>query len=189
MMTKQAFKRRTLLIDKRFQTKFLFNIYLFIFIFIFILGLLLVYLTSREMAGSVYSKMMTMKNTQQMMLPLVLRLSIIVLLLGFLIAGTRFLIFSHKIAGPMYRFKKSLNELSHGNLKIRIRFRKHDELQDIANVLTRAIHELNIRIGSIKKNSEAIGRTLKSKQRSVSKLDELKDLHDEIEKILDSFKL
>lgn len=43
------------------------------------------------------------------------------------------LLYSHKIAGPIYRIGKSLDEISHGNLALRIRLRKGDELVDIAD--------------------------------------------------------
>lgn len=45
------------------------------------------------------------------------------------------LFFSHKIAGPVYRIEKSINEIARGNLGLRISLRRGDELQDLAEMI------------------------------------------------------
>lgn len=45
------------------------------------------------------------------------------------------LFFSHKIAGPVYRIEKSINEIAKGNLELRISLRRGDELQDLAEMI------------------------------------------------------
>lgn len=49
---------------------------------------------------------------------------------------------THKIAGPVYRFKKVLGEVSAGNLDISIRLREKDDLKDLAEDLNLVISEL-----------------------------------------------
>ena len=44
-------------------------------------------------------------------------------------------LFSHKIAGPVYRIEKSLYEISKGNLALKIKLRSGDELWDMANII------------------------------------------------------
>jgi len=188
-MSKKKYKRRRILVDKEFQTKFVFNIYVVIVIFILLLGILLVYLSSREMSGSVYSKIVTIKSTKQLLLPLVIKITIIILVVAFVIVGARFLLFSHKIAGPMLRFKRCLNELKAGDLTINIRFRKKDELKDVAKLLTAAVKELNKRIKRIKNNSKIIDKILKKKKLSTSDINKLKESHQKIEDVIKSFKL
>ncbi len=72
------------------------------------------------------------------------------LLLLLLIAwGTVFL--SHKIAGPLFRFQRVLNDLSEGDLTVRCKLRKYDEAQPVAEAFNQALESLNQHISRLKK--------------------------------------
>jgi len=45
------------------------------------------------------------------------------------------LLSSHRIAGPVYRIEKSLDEIAKGNLSLDIKLRRGDELQDLAEII------------------------------------------------------
>jgi len=62
------------------------------------------------------------------------------------------LFFSHKIAGPVYRIEKNLYEIIKGNLTLKIRLRKGDELWDLANLLTTLTESFN---NSVSVNKDA----------------------------------
>lgn len=47
--------------------------------------------------------------------------------------------FTHRLAGPLYRFQRSASELAEGNLSLRIRLRNGDHLQDLADIINQAI--------------------------------------------------
>jgi len=53
------------------------------------------------------------------------------------------LLFSHKIAGPVYRIEKTLADISKGNLGLRIKLRKGDELVDIADTINNLAESFN----------------------------------------------
>lgn len=78
------------------------------------------------------------------------------LLLFFFIAwGSIFL--SHRIAGPLYRFHVTLEELQKGNLTTRIRLRKGDEGKFIAEDFNRALTILEdhiVRLKNLVRNQE-----------------------------------
>jgi nitrogen fixation/metabolism regulation signal transduction histidine kinase len=42
------------------------------------------------------------------------------------------LFYSHRIAGPVYRLKKAMEEVSQGNMDIQVKIRKNDEFHDLA---------------------------------------------------------
>ncbi len=65
-----------------------------------------------------------------------------IFLLGFL--------FSHRIAGPVYRIEKTIYEISRGNLGLRIKLRKGDELWDLADIINDMTQNLDSSIGSNK---------------------------------------
>lgn len=189
MKGSQKFKRRKIFIDKDFQTRFIINVYIIVILLIVLLGFLIVYFSSREMGESVYSKITTIKSTKEIIFPVILRVGFIVIVIGFIIAGARFLILSHKIAGPMFRFKRVLKELKNGDLTLNIRFRRKDELQDVAQIFSMAVKELNRRITEIKENSEKMEKILSKGILKQSDIKNLISLNKAIKEVLSKFKL
>ncbi|MFH1407109.1 MAG: HAMP domain-containing protein [Candidatus Omnitrophota bacterium] len=45
------------------------------------------------------------------------------------------ILFSHKIAGPLIRIERTLDEIGSGNFDVQIKLRKHDELKDLAETI------------------------------------------------------
>jgi len=58
--------------------------------------------------------------------------------------------FSHKIAGPVYRFEKVCHEMIHGNYTSEIHLRKGDELKNLASLLNEVIRATRERLSSLK---------------------------------------
>lgn len=50
---------------------------------------------------------------------------------------------THRVAGPLYRFEQSAQELKKGNLCLRIRLREGDELQGLAEALNATVKNLD----------------------------------------------
>ncbi|MEK6645337.1 MAG: hypothetical protein AABY84_01490 [Candidatus Firestonebacteria bacterium] len=64
---------------------------------------------------------------------------------------------SHKIAGPVYRFNKDINEIIHtGKFDKYIRVREKDELQDVAKALNNLIQDWSHKSETIKINHKVI---------------------------------
>ncbi len=49
---------------------------------------------------------------------------------------------THRLAGPLFRFEQTARELIQGNLALRIRLRKGDELHDLAGLLNEVLDTL-----------------------------------------------
>lgn len=49
------------------------------------------------------------------------------------------IVLSHRIAGPIYRMKRDLDEIAAGNYSKRLRLRKTDELKDVAESINNLI--------------------------------------------------
>jgi len=52
------------------------------------------------------------------------------------------IILSHRVAGPIYNMKKTLEEVSQGNFSQRVHLRKTDELQDMAKSINKVLDKL-----------------------------------------------
>jgi methyl-accepting chemotaxis protein len=96
------------------------------------------------------------------------------------------LFFSHFIAGPIYRFEKTLEEMRSGNLSIQVKLRKHDEFKEVAELFNQALAGLRARV---RKEHDAMnafvekGRLLSEKLRKdgrVPEADQLDQLLSEI---------
>lgn len=81
----------------------------------------------------------------------VVQLELLIEILGksaFMLAAISFgviLFLSHFLAGPLYRFEKTFDEIRDGNLTVVARLRRHDEMQDVADRLNQALAGLRNR--------------------------------------------
>lgn len=57
---------------------------------------------------------------------------------------------THRLAGPLYRLEQTAKELVGGNLSLRIRLRKEDQLQELAEVANEALENLEQAFGEIR---------------------------------------
>lgn len=190
-MKNKKFIRKKVFVDRKFQMKFLGNIFMAILLIMILLAIFFIYSTSSEMKGSVYSKIVKIKNTNEIIMPVVIRVSLLILLFGGSIALYKLLRYSHQIIGPMVRFKRYLKNLGNGDFTISLKFRKRDELQDLADLLTKTSKKLNKRISSIKKHFFILRKLVKEK--GIKRINNkeirlLEDSIDTIEFILKDFK-
>lgn len=88
--------------------------------------------------------------------------------------GTVILIFSifsifltHKIAGPAYRLKHALTGLIGGNLDLKIRLRKWDDLQELAEQVNLLSDELSSYVISLKKDHKQLSNYIEQLEREV----------------------
>lgn len=96
-----------------------------------------------------------------------------------IIAGAFSVFLSHKIAGPVYKFEQSAKRIAAGDLTLRIKLRKGDEMQslaDIFNSMTESLENLVItdrkiisRIIGIARNMPSDSEELKSMSPDESK--------------------
>ena len=90
--------------------------------------------------------------------------TLFVFLLGFIAWGSVFL--SHKIAGPLYRFEATLKQIEKGDLATRVKLRKFDEAQFVADHFNETIENLDFTFGRLKniiRENEANPERMKSR--------------------------
>lgn len=71
------------------------------------------------------------------------------LLLLFVILCVGTVVFTHRIAGPLYRLRGVLNTVGEGDLSVRASIRKHDYLQEEVDCINRMIDSLRTRMRDI----------------------------------------
>jgi len=132
-------KRKNYLIEKHFQIKYMLltMLLLLVYSFIFIAIIFAPYMLT------LYFNYPLVEKTEAARAILLLHakvwpgIGIVILLFG---AVSIFI--THKIAGPLYRLKKSLSQVTEGNLNVVVKLRKWDDLQDLAEHVNILIGEL-----------------------------------------------
>jgi methyl-accepting chemotaxis protein len=147
-----TYKRRNYFIDRSFQTKFILKFCLLVFIggLLTIGGLYL--LASRSTTVSVVNSRVVVRTTADFILPILIQTVTVVTLILSLAVIIVTLFVSHKIAGPLYRFKKVMKDLEEGNFSSDFHIRHLDQLQELATDFNNAIRRIRQELIQIKSN-------------------------------------
>ncbi|MGK3964373.1 HAMP domain-containing protein [Sorangium sp. So ce118] len=129
-------------------------------------------------------------HNQQMLLRLIVAL-LSLLVLGVGAAG---IVFTHKIAGPIFKMKRLLRQVGEGKLVVRERLRKGDELQHFFEAFEKMVEDLRARQQSKIAKMDAVLEKLESDARAQSGsreidpegLAQLKHLRSEMQEQLDA---
>ena len=149
-------RRRHYFIDSSFQTKFIMKFCLLIACTSLLAGGLIYWFNRATTTVAFENLRVVVKSTSDFILPIMIEiLAIVTVLVGFAtIAVTLFA--SHKIAGPLYRFKSGIDKVRAGDLASRFSIRTGDQLQKVANEFEHMRIELKDSIVTLKDNWTAI---------------------------------
>lgn len=131
-------KRRILFIEKAFQFRFIAKMTAVVAVGTASTGGLLYVFADREFGRAFYSAHYQARSSWELLLPAVLAASFLAMCL---VAGLAVLVTlydSHRIGGPLYRFRANLKAVGEGNLTLVTRLREKDELKS----LTEAMNEM-----------------------------------------------
>jgi len=164
MIQKPTFRRRRFLIKKGLQFRYIGIVFALALLASIVTGYT-VFATGWTFLGeklaNVYPQgrlVYVFRVTNLMLIRNLLFVSPLIFILG--------LLFSHKIAGPVYRIEKSIYEISKGNLAVRVKLRRGDELWDLADIINAMVESIS---GSISSNKKAVADIKKQ-------LDEIKKM-------------
>lgn len=155
-------KRSVVLINKRFQFGLIARFLVVNIAILSVYGGFLFLFMDNEVQSNLYSAHVTYKNMKNMLLPIVLTLSVLNMIISSIIIGLFVLFISHRIAGPLYRFKAVVHEICERNIQAFLELRKTDELypltetlQEITDLLksdAEQIKKIQLRIKEINQN-------------------------------------
>ncbi|MDD2700923.1 MAG: hypothetical protein PHH36_06750 [Sideroxydans sp.] len=161
---KQVTQRRIVLIDHRFQLRmaaafialqvlltalFAFGLYLFM---------------DSEIHADLASAHASYQSLSQMLLPIVVVLAVFSVTLSIILVTVFVVRISHKVAGPMYRFRTVLEALAQRRIDPMTRIRPDDQLGELAASLDKAL-------GSVQTDVQLLQQTARRLQENNSKGD------------------
>lgn len=117
-----------------------------------------------------------------------------------LLFGVISIFITHKIAGPVFRLKKCLTEITRGNLDIKIKLRKGDDLKDLAEHINILVEELRSSITTLKNDYDVLSDYIAELERKIENrelseesgrqlIKKLQNSRKNIESVLEKFKL
>jgi len=135
-------KRKTLLVSKDFQIRFIALIALLSIIFALVVGTITYIFIAQSPTKNFLGKLFKV-STQEKIFIAAMTLSSVLALIIIIIIG---LFISHKIAGPLYRITKYMHRLADGDLSFEVKLRKNDEFADLAEEFDKTVKRLRMRM-------------------------------------------
>lgn len=151
-MEKIKNRRRNYYIKKRFQRNFIIKFCALVAMGSMISGFIIYYMSRTTVCTTFENSKLIIKSTADFILPAVLLSSVISIILIGIAAIIVTLLTSHKIAGPLYRLEKDVQEITSGNLKIAFRLRTGDEIRPLAVSLNDMVAAIRDRIAEVNKS-------------------------------------
>ena len=171
-----AYKRQHHFVEKGFQFKFILKFCLLILAGIVVSTGLLFLFSRGTLTSSFQDSRLVIKDTAFAMLPITVYVNLVTLGLITLAAIAVTLLISHRLAGPLYRYRRELEEIEKGDLTRIIRLRKNDQLADLGDSLNKMTASLRERISLIQnevKNVTQAAHMQNAPEELIAQIDEL----------------
>mgnify|MGYP001563273476 CR=1 FL=1 len=188
-------RRHIYFIEKSFQARFIMKFCGLVALGgILTIGLLYLW-AARATTVSIVNSRVIVTTTADFILPLLIQTVILVTLIMAIATIAVTLFVSHKIAGPLYRFKKILEAMGEGDFLSQVRIRKGDQLQDIAKIFDDMIAKNRVKIKALKADlgifKEKLSKISESEisEHKRAYLSELKRISSEIDGLISHFKV
>ncbi|MBU3936975.1 MAG: methyl-accepting chemotaxis protein [Proteobacteria bacterium] len=129
---KPTYKRRHYFIDGKFQGQHVFNSYVLVLIVIVLFVGLFSFFTSDALT-IVYTKSdLQLERTPLILLKKILLIAWILLIPGGIWITLRTILVSHRMAGPLFKLEKTMDEMCQGKIGEKIYLRQKDHCKDLA---------------------------------------------------------
>jgi methyl-accepting chemotaxis protein len=199
-MASWFWRRRNYLIDKEFQFRYMGRIIFGMMIMALIIAFTVYYTTWARIMDEFYN----IPRVAAQFAPLFASVNqtlLLVLVLFVALAALSSLFISHSIAGPIYRFEKTLQAITKGDLTLRVGLRKTDEFKHVADTLNIMMEQLRTTLNEDQKLigemtdvtrrlAETSGRAAKDIPAPVAKdLERLEQMLGKLRQSVDRFKL
>ena len=188
-------KRRIYFIDKKFQTRFIIKFCLLVIASGLLTGGILYFISSKSTTVSIINSRVVVRSTADYLLPMLIQTIAVSLVIIGIFAIWLTLLISHKLSGPLYRFKKVMRSLGEGDFTVDFKIRDADQLQDLAeefNIMIKKVREeLSIIKTGFKNLKEKINseNTQTQPENKQAYSQDLKKISEDINRVINYFKI
>ncbi len=200
MNQRPGFVKRKYFINKEFQGKLIFRYFLLIAIAsVFFVGLFS-FFSSNTLSISYDDYNLRLGVTPGILFKKIISTQWIFIVVGGAAVIVMTLMFSHRVAGPFFRFERSLNEMIEGNISNRIILRQKDEGKALAQKINEFNAALEDKLKQIGKHNHMVLSTTKELEKellqsnvNISAVEplfkKLNHSHKNISQIIDEFQI
>jgi methyl-accepting chemotaxis protein len=172
---RRTWRRRNYFIKKELQGRYIFSFFIFV-IFGGIIFTLIFSLLSANTLTVVYEDYnLRIGKTPFILIREILSADWIFIVTAGLSVVVISMFLTHRFAGPMYRFEKSVEEMLRGNFNFEIRLRKKDEGKELAAMMNQLIRTISSNIREMRDLTEAIELKLKDASESIGQVEQAKE--------------
>lgn len=185
-------RRRNYFIKKRFQLSFIAGFIILLLLESLLIAAFLVNLSNNTITTGYAGSVLKVERTSDFFLTS-FTLGTFIVVGAMAISGMLiFIMLSHRIAGPLYRFEKTVKDIEMGDLTTRISLRKKDEMVVLKEALNTLVDSMDRRMARIKKeiheirlfsaakaDPEMLGRKITALEEEVSHFKVTQDLKKE----------
>ncbi len=167
-------RRSNYFIKKAFQTYFSLRFFALIVLAAALVAGLFLIVSSGTFTTGYQGTQLMVEKTAAFFSPMLIAISAAVALGVGLIGMIVFIFLSHRIAGPLYRVEKGMREIGKGDLTHRVRLRKTDQLEELAQSLNSFAQQMDEKLGGLQKELEQASAACsdKDKPEEIAKLAE-----------------
>ena len=138
--------RNNYFIKKGFQTKFIVQFLALIILEALCIVGLLVFISKGTLTTAYYGTHLEVERTWTFFLGRFVGITLVVAAVNILAGWEVLLQLTHRIAGPLFRFEETLEELSKGDVSRRVHLRDSDQLENIQPKMNKALENLDERM-------------------------------------------
>ena len=167
MNEKPSYARRKYFINRKFQIEFSLRFLLIIAAASIAVMLLFFYNSRGTMSVGYTGSEVKLLQTGAYFLPSLIVSTAVIVVFSCLTGAIALILLSHRLAGPLFRFQATLDELSAGNLTRRFNLRDKDQFKELADRINALSAVMDGKIGDIKSRTAEISHII-ADLRSVS---------------------
>lgn len=192
---KRNWRRRNYFINKELQGKFIFSFFAFVLISSFFLTAIFSILSADTLTIVYNDNNLNIGKTPFILFKEILGANWIFAVTGGVLVVVASMFLTHRVAGPLYRFERSLEEMNGKNFDFEIRLRRKDEGKELARMLNELNTMLSSQLGDMRDLAEEVTSHLAEARRQLdgkSTGDEVEKalaLNEKLREILNTFKL
>jgi methyl-accepting chemotaxis protein len=160
-------RRRKFIVNRDLQVALLRNSFLYVLLFVAVIGVVFFFPLMAELTGTGSLSQRTVQAGKQMLYlhPYFWLVVILAMILTFLHSVRA----SHKIAGPLYRFKVVLEALKEGEISSPISIRKGDYLHEEADLINQVLESLRNNLEGLQEAQVQLKEALSEHRRELGR--------------------
>jgi len=171
----RTWKRRNFFIKKDMQGKYMFSFFIFLVAGSIIFTLIFSLLSFNTMTIVYDNYKLQIGKTPLMLIKEILSAQWIFIVVGGFLFVVLSMFLTHRFAGPIFRFEKSIEEMTKGNLDFRIHLRAKDEGKELAEKINILLDMLSSDIKEMRRLSEEVNNKLTDADNSIKENKEDKE--------------